>query len=323
MLLLWRDQLPLSTSGSRCDFLHWLLFLLPSGLTSIHLMNGEKANYPRSDLQTVTNTEQNWRQHKRSDKELKEPERGDAMSLTAALRGFVVLLCCFSAVKSQRGWEVKYYETEKCANKGSTVIILCSYGYPEKVNKVYTTVKKSFWFIRTEGEPVDLKEDPEYKDRVIYSYSPKICHLRISGVRESDSAVYKFRFITNHQSGRYIGEPGVRLTVRDLQVLLVSTSVQQEHSDVQLKCFNRCDPDGLEEYVWFINGEETRSRIQSETSQTFLYRSWNSSTDRISCSLRSSKTDQSPEVCEFTLTVDHHHWDFLLTWIQCLPQVQC
>ncbi|XP_024121396.1 B-cell receptor CD22 [Oryzias melastigma] len=28
----------------------------------------------------------------------------------------------------------------------------------------------------------------------------------------------------------------------------------------------------------------------------FTYRSWNSSTDRISCSLRSSKTDQSPEV---------------------------
>ncbi|XP_024145557.2 B-cell receptor CD22 isoform X3 [Oryzias melastigma] len=218
------------------------------------------------------------------------------MSLTAALRGFVVLLCCFSVVKSQTDWKVKYYQTEICADKGSTVVILCSYDFPVMLNRVSTTVKKSFWFIRTEGEPVDLREDPEYKDRVTYSSSPKSCYLIISGVRESDSAVYKFMFITNHQTGRYIGEPGVRLTVRDLQVLLVSTSVQQEDSDVQLKCFIRCDPKGLEEYVWFINGEETRSRIQSETSQTFLYRSWNSSTDRISCSLRSSKTDQSPEV---------------------------
>uniref|UniRef100_A0A3B3BU25 Ig-like domain-containing protein n=1 Tax=Oryzias melastigma TaxID=30732 RepID=A0A3B3BU25_ORYME len=188
-----------------------------------------------------------------------------------------------AVVKSQTGWNVKYYRTEKCTIKGSAVFIWCSYDHPVMLNGVYITVEKRFWFIRTEGEPVDLKEDPEYKDRVTYSCSPKICSLRISGVRESDSAVYKFMFKTNYKTGH-------------LQVLLVSTSVQQEDSDVQLKCFIRCDPDGLNKYVWFINGEESRSRIQSETSQTFLYRSWNSSTDRISCSLRDSKTDQSPEV---------------------------
>uniref|UniRef100_A0A3B3CW94 Ig-like domain-containing protein n=1 Tax=Oryzias melastigma TaxID=30732 RepID=A0A3B3CW94_ORYME len=197
---------------------------------------------------------------------------------------------------SQTDWKVKYYRTEICADKGSTVSIWSSYDYPVMFNGVSITVEKRFWFIRTEGEPVDLKEDPEYKDRLTHRCNSKICDLRISGVRESDSAVYKFRFITNHQTGRYIGEPGVRLTVGDLQVLLVSTSVQQEYSDVQLKCFNRCDPKGLEEYVWFINGEETRSTTWSRTSQMFTYRSWNSSTDRISCSLRSSKTDQSPEV---------------------------
>uniref|UniRef100_A0A3B3BW63 Ig-like domain-containing protein n=1 Tax=Oryzias melastigma TaxID=30732 RepID=A0A3B3BW63_ORYME len=54
-----------------------------------------------------------------------------------------------------------------------------------------TIVEKSFWFIRTEGEPVDLKEDPEYKDQVTYSSYSKSCDLKISGVRESDSAVYK------------------------------------------------------------------------------------------------------------------------------------
>ncbi|RVE76529.1 hypothetical protein OJAV_G00010830 [Oryzias javanicus] len=160
------------------------------------------------------------------------------------------------------------------------------------INGVSTTVGKSFWFIRTEGEPVDLKEDPEYKDRVEYNRYSNYYNLRISGLRESDSAVYKFMFITNHQTGRYIGEPGVRLTVGDLQVLVVSTSDQQEDSDVQLECFNTCDPDGLEDYVWFKNG----SMIQSETSQTFLYRSWISSTDRISCSLRDSKKKKSPEV---------------------------
>ncbi|RVE76541.1 hypothetical protein OJAV_G00010800 [Oryzias javanicus] len=191
------------------------------------------------------------------------------MSLTAALRGFVVFLCWFSVVKNQTDGKVIYYQTEICADKGSTISILCSYDNPEMINGASTTVEKSFWFIRTEGEPVDLKEDPEYKDRVTYSRSTNYCHLILSGLRESDSAVYKFRFITNHQTGRYIGEPGVRLTVRDLQVLVVSTSVQQEDSDVQLKCFNRCDPDGFRDYVWFKNGEETRSMIQSETSQMF------------------------------------------------------
>ncbi|RVE76692.1 hypothetical protein OJAV_G00011160 [Oryzias javanicus] len=214
------------------------------------------------------------------------------MSLTAALRGFVVFLCWFSETQSKTDWKVTYYQTEVCSDKGSTVSIPCLYDYPETINGVSTTVEKSFWFIRTEGEPKDLKKDPEYKDRVTYSSYPKSCYLTISGVRESDSAVYKFRFITNHQTGRYIGEPGVRLNVRDLQVLVVSTSVQQEDSDVLLKCFNRCDPDGLKKYVWFKNG----SKIQFETSQTFLYRSWISSTDRISCSLRDSKMKQSPEV---------------------------
>ncbi|RVE76527.1 hypothetical protein OJAV_G00010780 [Oryzias javanicus] len=218
------------------------------------------------------------------------------MSLTAALRGFVVFLCWFSVVKNQTDGNMRYYRKEICAVKGSTVFIWCEYDNPEMMNGVNITVEKSFWFIRTEGEPVDLKEDPEYKDRVKYSRSTKNCNLRISGVRESDSAVYKVMIITNHQTGRYIGEPGVRLTVGDLQVLVVSTSVQQEDSDIQLKCFNTCDPHGLRDYVWFKNGEETRSKIQSETSQTFLYRSWISSTDRMSCSLRDLKKEKSPEV---------------------------
>uniref|UniRef100_A0A3B3DD03 Ig-like domain-containing protein n=1 Tax=Oryzias melastigma TaxID=30732 RepID=A0A3B3DD03_ORYME len=105
--------------------------------------------------------------------------------------------------------------------------------------KFLLQVSHCFWFIRTEGEPVDLKEDPEYKDRVIYSYSPKICHLRISGVRESDSAVYKFRFITNHQSGRYIGEPGVRLTVREIL----------EGRSVTLTCSSDANP--AAKFNWF------------------------------------------------------------------------
>uniref|UniRef100_A0A3B3DC40 Ig-like domain-containing protein n=1 Tax=Oryzias melastigma TaxID=30732 RepID=A0A3B3DC40_ORYME len=161
-------------------------------------------------------------------------------------------------VKSQTDWKVKYYQTEICADKGSTVVILCSYDFPVMLNRVSTTVKKSFWFIRTEGEPVDLREDPEYKDRVTYSSSPKSCYLIISGVRESDSAVYKFMFITNHQTGRYIGEPGVRLTVRDAPqtptVSLDPPTEILEGSSVTLTCSSDANP--AAKYTWF---KETKS----------------------------------------------------------------
>uniref|UniRef100_A0A3P9IKP0 B-cell receptor CD22 n=1 Tax=Oryzias latipes TaxID=8090 RepID=A0A3P9IKP0_ORYLA len=172
--------------------------------------------------------------------------------------------------QSEEDWNVIYKETEICENKGSTVFIWSSFDYPAKINNVRTTVEKSFWFFETEGEPVDLREDPKYKDRVTYRRYGNDCNLKISEVRESDSGVYKFRLITNHENRNYTGEPGVRLTVEDLQ----------------LKCFNKCDPDVLERYFWFINGEETRSMMWSESSQTFTYKNWTSSTDRISCAVR-------------------------------------
>uniref|UniRef100_A0A3P9LD93 B-cell receptor CD22 n=1 Tax=Oryzias latipes TaxID=8090 RepID=A0A3P9LD93_ORYLA len=158
------------------------------------------------------------------------------------------------------GWNVRYYQTEICRNKGSTVYIWSSYDYPAKINGVRTTVEKSFWFIRTAAEPVDLKEDPKYKDRVTYSRNGKNCDLEISEVRESDSGVYKFRFITNHVTGRYTGEPGVTLTVGG-----------------KLSSVYQC-------------------LYQFNDLKTVTYRRWTSSTDRISCALRYYGMHRSPEV---------------------------
>uniref|UniRef100_A0A3B3IAS4 B-cell receptor CD22 n=1 Tax=Oryzias latipes TaxID=8090 RepID=A0A3B3IAS4_ORYLA len=219
-----------------------------------------------------------------------DQERGGASDLSCGLSGPARIIFLIT----EYSWNVRYYQTEICVNKGSTVIMRSYYNYPAEINRVRTTVEKSFWFIRTGAEPVDLKEDPEYKDRVTYSRNRKSCELQIYEVRERDSGVYKFRFITNHVTGRYTGEPGVRLTVEELQVQVISRSDHQEYSDLQLKCFNKCDPDGFYRYVWFRNGEETRSMILYKNSQ--MFRRWTSSTDRISCALSSSKMHRSPEV---------------------------
>uniref|UniRef100_A0A3B4WAF6 Immunoglobulin domain-containing protein n=1 Tax=Seriola lalandi dorsalis TaxID=1841481 RepID=A0A3B4WAF6_SERLL len=106
-----------------------------------------------------------------------------------------------------------YPHTRICASKGSTVEIHCSYRYPSRINGHYTTVKKTFWFTKRINDAVDLRTDSDYRGRVEYNCrTGNICTLTIRDLRESDSAVYKFRFTTN-RGGKYKGEPGVTLSV--------------------------------------------------------------------------------------------------------------
>uniref|UniRef100_A0A7N8X000 B-cell receptor CD22 first Ig-like domain-containing protein n=1 Tax=Mastacembelus armatus TaxID=205130 RepID=A0A7N8X000_9TELE len=95
----------------------------------------------------------------------------------------------------------------------SLSLLLCCLGC-ERIQGRDTEVQKEFWFTKwTNTEPVDLKTQSEYSGRVQYQCDDKTCTLTIRDLRETDSAQYKFRFITNQQSGRYTGSPGVTLTV--------------------------------------------------------------------------------------------------------------
>ena len=119
-------------------------------------------------------------------------------------------MLCVTVVQAQNDWRVTYSSTEICAVKGSTVDISCSYTYPSSVK----TVESKFWFTKVRsGFYVDLKSDPEYSGRVQYICGNNICTLRITDLRERDSAEYKFRFITNQPGGSWIGSPGVTLSV--------------------------------------------------------------------------------------------------------------
>ncbi|XP_033985498.1 B-cell receptor CD22-like isoform X2 [Trematomus bernacchii] len=204
------------------------------------------------------------------------------MSLTAS--GFVVFLLSMPVVQGQEDWGVTYTSTEICAVKGSTVEISCSYTYPFTWKDVVNTVGKTFWCAENKDEePVDLKTVSEYAGRVEDRCENNTCTLRIKNLRESDSAVYKFRFETKQD--KYLGEPGVTLFVTDLQV-----HVSRSRPNTRLQCLSSCRPPGHTSYIWFKNGQ----KIKEDTSPyaEIAY----DSADGYSCAVKGYEDFPSPSV---------------------------
>uniref|UniRef100_A0A3Q3RN66 B-cell receptor CD22 n=1 Tax=Mastacembelus armatus TaxID=205130 RepID=A0A3Q3RN66_9TELE len=147
----------------------------------------------------------------------------------------------------QGHWAVTYTSTQVCAIKGSTVNIQCSYRYPSRIRGRDTEVQETVWFTEgTDTDPVDLKTQSEYSGRVQYQCEDKTCTLTISDLRETDSAQYKFRFITNKQSRHYTGSPGVTLSVR----------VNQFPPWIELTCHSSCQLPDHTSYVWYRNEQK-------------------------------------------------------------------
>ncbi|XP_033985969.1 B-cell receptor CD22-like [Trematomus bernacchii] len=212
--------------------------------------------------------------------------RGAAMSLTAAASGLVVFLLSVSVVQGQDGWGVAYTSTEICAVKGSTVEMRCSYKYPSTISGRVNRVEKIFWFTKWKGgERVDLTTDPEYAGRVEDLCENNICTLRIRNLTESDSAEYKFRIETNQEGGTFTGSHGVSLNVTGLTVQVEPTFTNR----AELKCQSSClVPSG--HYVWYRNGEKTRTAIYSTLLFTF------GDTGTYSCALKGHEDFPSPAV---------------------------
>uniref|UniRef100_A0A668RE90 B-cell receptor CD22 n=1 Tax=Oreochromis aureus TaxID=47969 RepID=A0A668RE90_OREAU len=175
----------------------------------------------------------------------------------------------FTGRLSQHCWGVTYTSTQICAVKGSTVEIKYRYTYPSRTQYQITKVQMKLWFTKGfDHQPVDLKSDSDYTGRVEYR-SNQDCTLRITELRESDSAVYKFRFITNHQGGSYTGSPGVTLTVTDapkLPSVSVSPSAEiVEGSSVTLTCSSDANP--AANYTWYK--EDGHKRLSEDSQLVF------------------------------------------------------
>uniref|UniRef100_A0A8C6KLW8 Ig-like domain-containing protein n=1 Tax=Nothobranchius furzeri TaxID=105023 RepID=A0A8C6KLW8_NOTFU len=168
------------------------------------------------------------------------------------------------------------------------------FSYPKYVTGswVKTTVNNYFWFTKTteEGEPVDLRDDPDYSGRVSYEKcGNKVCHLLITNVTKSDSNEFKFRFITNQQSGSFTGVPGVTLSVT---VLCSHTGLKVNvySAKTYLTCHSDCQLPARVSYCWYKNGQ----KLGRSTTKYLWYQI--SPAGRYQCAIEGLEQFPSPPV---------------------------
>ncbi|MEQ2300552.1 hypothetical protein AMECASPLE_026891 [Ameca splendens] len=215
--------------------------------------------------------------------------RGAAMSLPPALSGPVLILLSASVVLGQRALGVIYTQTQICAVEGGAVDISCSPTFTSVVFLKQISVKNSLWFSKGGvGGPVDLMSDPDYIGRVQYFCDPPLCTLRITDLRESDSAEYKFS-LRKYQVESSTGSPGVKLSVTALQVKVLLSEYTDSYCRAELKCQSSCQPDH-QSYIWIKNGHELLRETSSSVSLSVY------PADRYSCALKGYEAFISPSV---------------------------
>ncbi|KAK0132974.1 B-cell receptor CD22 [Merluccius polli] len=203
----------------------------------------------------------------------------------------------FTALQGNDDWTVTCTSSNVCSVRGSTVDISCTFKYPEKQHNLSTTVLETLWFTKEDRnqKPVDLLSDADYTGRVesscgeiscIGSSCNRKCTLSIRDLRQSDSAVYNFRFKTNQPGGEHTANPGVALTVTDLQVKV------SPHDDwgINLDCDSMCANPTI---IWYRNGQYFEQRKAQGRSSWDYINSFNS----YSCAVKGYERLHSPSVC--------------------------
>ncbi|XP_051724588.1 B-cell receptor CD22-like [Ctenopharyngodon idella] len=201
------------------------------------------------------------------------------MSQIPAPSLLLVFMLMISGVCSQwSDWSVSYSPSHICALKDSSVLMSCTYTYPNRYQ-----IMKVFWTkgdAKDNGEFLDLSEDPEYSQRLQYlGDKQQNCTIRLSHVTLNDSRMYYFRFITDKADGKWIGKPGVTLTVTDLQV--ESPERVTEGDSVHLTCNSSCTLTDRATFIWYRNSQPLTTGITG--NQLSLGRISREDTSRYSC----------------------------------------
>uniref|UniRef100_A0A672MDJ6 B-cell receptor CD22 n=1 Tax=Sinocyclocheilus grahami TaxID=75366 RepID=A0A672MDJ6_SINGR len=177
-------------------------------------------------------------------------------------------------------WDVSYSPSHICALKNSSVIMSCTYTYPTGHQ-----IMKVFWSknnVKGEDHP-DLSEDPEYSQRLQYlGDTQQDCSIRLSHVTQKDEHMYYFRFITDKPDGKWTGDPGVTLTVTDLQVE-APERVTEGHN-VSLTCNSSCTLTDRATFIWYRNSQPLTER-RDGNNQLLLQSVRREDAGRYSCAL--------------------------------------
>ncbi|XP_073697856.1 sialic acid-binding Ig-like lectin 14 [Garra rufa] len=180
---------------------------------------------------------------------------------------------------SSADWAVSYSHSHICALKNSSVTMSCTYTYPTE-----RQIMRVFWIKTVVGvEYPDLSEDPEYRQRLQYlGDKQQNCTIRLSHVTQKDEQMYYFRFTTDVTDGKWIGQPGVTLTVTDLQV--ESPERVTEGDSVRLTCKSSCTLTDRATFIWYRNSQPLTER-RDTNNQLLLQSVRREDAGRYSCAL--------------------------------------
>uniref|UniRef100_A0AAY5K5K1 Ig-like domain-containing protein n=1 Tax=Esox lucius TaxID=8010 RepID=A0AAY5K5K1_ESOLU len=124
------------------------------------------------------------------------------------------------------------------------------------------------------------------------------CTLRITDLRETDSAEYKFRFKTQNAEWGY-SFPGTTLTVTDLQVKVTPGKPKTKTLTCSTSC-NLTDNSNLT-YVWYMNGQRLDKPVSCQHSVKEYY------THSYSCSLLNLRSAVVCIVGQSCMNVSYTH----------------
>ncbi|XP_056619102.1 hyaluronan and proteoglycan link protein 3 [Triplophysa dalaica] len=122
------------------------------------------------------------------------------------------------------GWSVHVPVEPVYAHLGSSIVLPCTYDYPEDSDqKTPRKVLSEMWCLNQSHcitprylyHSAGIFPEPSYQKRVKFlgQTGTKDCSLKISDLKSEDSGVYVFRFITDHLMDKLPGQKGVTLLV--------------------------------------------------------------------------------------------------------------
>ncbi|XP_051993378.1 B-cell receptor CD22-like [Xyrauchen texanus] len=199
----------------------------------------------------------------------------------------LIFLLTIERVYSAADWGVSYTPSYICALKGSSVIMSCTYTFPNGY-----TIKKVFWTktdVQVNNEFPDLSNDPEYSQRIQYlGDKQQNCTIRLNDVTQKDSHEYYFRFITDKPDGKWFGKPGVTLNITDLHV--ESPESVTEGDTVSLTCKSTCNLSDRTTFIWWKNTQSLTER----NNKLLLQSVRREDAGRYSCAVHGHKLTSPP-----------------------------